>query len=716
MSGDSRQSRAEPLQNLSLREGSRFCHLHVAQKLASLMSPLPGLSTIFGGQRALPIKEMRKREMTSNEITIPTEVLCEIFHLLCDEPIPLHDLENDSHLHEFPWAVGQVCRHWRGAFLSYTPLWTSFALRPGYYNHLAKMTRRAITYIKRSGQQPLTIVVSTPRLEYKVFPEKVWRILLSCSKRWKKANLVLDNSAVIDELRILCMSSLESLTVSIPNSLTILKKPQIVAPRLTELDITHPGYTSTWEFPWAQLTKLKMEVAGEDLCIDDDLHMWGVLFQLEKIEELHVITQIYYLGPKTSLLPIIHLPSLRLLDISLPFPQMFSWFTAPLLEHLCIRTCSHYFPDVFYPHLSYVRELTSLIQRSSCHIRRLEVVGSPREELLMIIKSLTSVEELSIQCPGSTEELQDIAMGLSDCVYLPKLQWNGLLVPRVHDLFLEFLCAGNGIDLNERKRVALQVRRIGIERWSLISTTATLQRANGIITTKNPSRSLHFGRVENLNVTMFKPPRAGKRFGGTVPRMLFATGDDGYVFIWSLPERQFTHKFHAGQGPIMALEWFDYPNFVGVKYLVSAGTDGTVKQLSNHQRYMFIGMHSVHELPIENVALHYSRLDDWCPGRGQALPPMPPMTLLPTLTWKPFGRIQPPGNARPNPIHWRSKSPTPPARSPHPTQSRSRLSVNTMPGRQANSGLQIVCSDVAGSYQFSNPASPLEKKLTCREI
>lgn len=53
--------------------------------------------------------------------------------------------------------------------------------------------------------------------------------------------------------------------------------------------------------------------------------------------------------------------------------------------------------------------------------------------------------------------------------------------------------------------------------------------------------------------------------------------------MWSLPGTQFTHKFNAGQGPIIALEWFDYPNFVDVKYLVSAGADGTVKlwKLSN---------------------------------------------------------------------------------------------------------------------------------------
>ncbi|KAF8324741.1 WD40-repeat-containing domain protein, partial [Amanita rubescens] len=98
------------------------------------------------------------------------------------------------------------------------------------------------------------------------------------------------------------------------------------------------------------------------------------------------------------------------------------------------------------------------------------------------------------------------------------------------------------------------------------------------------------------------------RFSSQGP-LLASGGDDGYIFIWSLPETQFTHKFHAGQGPIVALEWFDYPNSVDVRHLVSAGADGTIKlwKLSNHQ-HTFIGMHEVHEVPIENVALHYNKL------------------------------------------------------------------------------------------------------------
>jgi hypothetical protein len=221
---------------------------------------------------------------------IPTEILHDILHLLCDGPIALHDLNNESRFHEFPWAVGQVCRHWRGAFLSHTHLWTFFALKPGNFRtaHFVEMNRRAALYLERSGQQLLTIDVSMPCSGTQTFPKKIWGMLLSCLKRWKKADLKLGGGAklVLDELlkRRGYMSSLESLRISIPRSLAPARHYNAfqIAPYLTELYLSHPRYAATWQFPWAQLTKLKLESSYE--FDEDNNDLWGVLFQLENIE------------------------------------------------------------------------------------------------------------------------------------------------------------------------------------------------------------------------------------------------------------------------------------------------------------------------------------------------------------------------------------------------------------------------------------------------
>ena len=147
-------------------------------------------------------------KMSSDETTIPTEILYDILHLLCDGPIALHDLKNESYFHEFPWAVGQVCRHWRGGI----------SVLHAFVDLFYPKARRATIYLERSGQHPLTIVVSMPCSGTEKFPKTVWGILLSCLKRWKKADLVLGKGAARDEL-LRCrgyMSSLESLKMSNP--------------------------------------------------------------------------------------------------------------------------------------------------------------------------------------------------------------------------------------------------------------------------------------------------------------------------------------------------------------------------------------------------------------------------------------------------------------------------------------------------------------------
>ena len=359
--------------------------------------------------------------MSSDEI--PTEILYDIFHLLCDEPIALHDLNNESHFHEFPWAVGQVCRRWRGAFLSHTLLWSSFALKPGNFRsaHFVEMNRRATLYLERSGQQPLTIDVLMPPLGTQTFPKRAWGMLLSCLKRWKKVNLKMGGGAavVLDGL-LRCreyMSSLECLRISIPYSLGLVRYNAFqIAPHLTELDVS--GYVATWQFPWAQLTKLKLEVSWDEFDRHRD-NLWGVLFQLENIEELHIITTFCRIRPRSTLPGIIHLPGLRLLEISLVFATMFSWFTAPLLEHLHIHGWIESTYDRFHNGQPYEREIMSLIQRSSCHIRRLVLDNCRTEEMRIVMKALASVEELSIIYP---RRAFDVIQDVTRCVYLPKLQ------------------------------------------------------------------------------------------------------------------------------------------------------------------------------------------------------------------------------------------------------------------------------------------------------
>ncbi|KAF8324744.1 hypothetical protein F5887DRAFT_269725 [Amanita rubescens] len=375
--------------------------------------------------------------MSSDEIKIPTEILQGIFHLLCDKPIALHDLKNESHFHEFLWAVGQVCRYWRGAFLSHTPLWTSFSLGHGTFRtpQFFEMNRRATLYLERSGQLPLTIFVSMPASGTQEFPKRIWGMLLSCLNRWKKADLRLGRGAalVLDGVlkRRECLSSLESLRISIPNSPTLKDHNAFqIAPHLTELDLSHPGYAAILQLPCAQLTKLKVDaLCGES---DDCNNLLRVLFQLENIEELHLRLAIYtqvLLSP--ALYPIIRLPGLRLLEISLFSAIIFSWFTVPLLEHLHIRFLHN-------EHTGWEGEIRSLIQRSSCHIRRL-VLDNCGGVGMRAMKALAGVEELSINFPTSTLGVIQELTELDGCIYLPKLRVLQVQTRAIHQNMVEKL-------------------------------------------------------------------------------------------------------------------------------------------------------------------------------------------------------------------------------------------------------------------------------------
>lgn len=146
-------------------------------------------------------KSERERNEMSVETGTPTEILCEIFYFLCNEPVYLDVLFNST-AQDFPWAVGQVCRRWRDVFISYPPLWISLSLQPrrrASAAYLAEMNRRTIIYLERSGQLPLTVCIS---LSYDFsdtpVPAMVLGTLVSCSTRWKNLTLTIDSQSKMD--------------------------------------------------------------------------------------------------------------------------------------------------------------------------------------------------------------------------------------------------------------------------------------------------------------------------------------------------------------------------------------------------------------------------------------------------------------------------------------------------------------------------------------
>ncbi len=216
---------------------------------------------------------------------IPSEILCEIFLLLCNKPISLHVLDNSSCFDEFPWAVGQVCKRWREAFLSYPHLWTSLSLRYHSTDNLGvdyfhEMSRRTLLYLERSKQLPLTTTVRTTYYDsisrsVEIFPRMTWKLLLSCSERWERADLELCHEPPVLDLLRCTMPIIKSLRLRAYASHFKLYHPFAAAPRLTEVDL--PGLLAIGGrvFPWSQLTKFKISQTN------------NVYIQIEKLEKFY---------------------------------------------------------------------------------------------------------------------------------------------------------------------------------------------------------------------------------------------------------------------------------------------------------------------------------------------------------------------------------------------------------------------------------------------
>ena len=378
----------------------------------------------------LELRLDRRTDEMNLEARIPAEILSEIFHLLCDEPIALEKLENSLCFDGFPWAVGQVCLRWRTTFLSHPPLWTSLSLHNPSGNrsaaHFAEMNRRSAIYLKRSGQLPLALTVSissdTPILT-------TWKTLVSCSNRWRSADIELPTGTAIDNALLECRGRipiLESLKIC-QSGLERMGCYNVfeIAPHLTKLDLElYNGWTGTSiRFPWAQLTTLGLTlsyVSPGFAASDNELRAF--LLQLQNVEELHFAID-FDSSHGDFKFPPVRLTRLRSLDLSVGLASfVFSWFELPLLERLWLDY-QYLDEDGLAPESEACgKELLSLVDRSSCRIRQLILESCCDGRAHTIMKTLASVEEFYIvdlvQLSGIVRDIAD-----SDgCIYLPKMR------------------------------------------------------------------------------------------------------------------------------------------------------------------------------------------------------------------------------------------------------------------------------------------------------
>ncbi|KAF8337194.1 hypothetical protein F5887DRAFT_985681 [Amanita rubescens] len=355
--------------------------------------------------------------------TIPIEILCDIFCLLRgNRPIYLDTLDSAR---GFPWVAGQVCRRWRETFISHSPLWTSLSLHLDYglfrsasYN--AEINRRTAIYIERSGRLPLTISISLHPTSHK-HPSQTITTLVSCSSRWKNLDLSISDSSVIDFF-LRCKGNLPILTSLKIRGDVVSNLSSIfeATPCLTGLDLSER--MGRIAFPWAQLTRVIMFMRFQDYD-RYGIELLQVLSQSLNIEMLHLhgapVYPWYSLAIRSDF-PAVHFPRLLLFQTTLGYFEIFSCFNAPSLQHLWIDNS---YEDVAWSHRNW-NGVLSLINRSTCSIRRLTLRQGTFSMAPVSLAVLASVEELFIiECSSHTfPDIIRYIAGFDGTIYLPKLR------------------------------------------------------------------------------------------------------------------------------------------------------------------------------------------------------------------------------------------------------------------------------------------------------
>ncbi|KAF8335106.1 hypothetical protein F5887DRAFT_1253490, partial [Amanita rubescens] len=247
-----------------------------------------------------------------------------------------------------------------------------------------------------------------------IFPRTTWKLLLSCSERWERADLALCYEPPLLDLFRCKMPILKSLRLHealIYSSYFELYHQFTSAPRLVELDLR---WSERWVFPWLQLTKVKIKkyIHSKELKT--------ILPQLQNVEELRV-GQVIVWDRDRGKCPF-RLASLRLLAVQMYPLEILTWIEAPLLEHLWVDWCPMY--DELQCSLIFTEELSSFIHRSSCHIRQLTLHNHVCQLLPCLMKLLSSVEVLCIKTTvyGHGSFLVEHITRMNDGICLPNLQ------------------------------------------------------------------------------------------------------------------------------------------------------------------------------------------------------------------------------------------------------------------------------------------------------
>ncbi|KAJ7131689.1 hypothetical protein C8R43DRAFT_657220 [Mycena crocata] len=331
---------------------------------------------------------------------LPTELLHEIFSITTalsstDPAKPASD--------HAPWILGHICRRWRQAVISHSEMWCTILIRKERPPSIDLLTRQ----LQLGAEMPLTITFYQSEHNHCL---ALFEALVACSSRWRQVSLAfLHNASPF-------LSALERVrgqipilrTLNLEGSATTTGNPFAfeIAPELQDLIM---NFRPMPIIPWPQLARLSINSTFSPLL--------PILELAQNLTELTV-----------NLLDQLFSSDLTTRTIHLPLVSRCLIFSKRIMDMLILPQL-----EITIVELETSSSLVSLIERSSCHLKKLGLYGNCFASLQSLLQACPTLAEMSIVVWGpEIEYLTSLIAQLSAL----RDDDSPLVVPRLKNIFM----------------------------------------------------------------------------------------------------------------------------------------------------------------------------------------------------------------------------------------------------------------------------------------
>lgn len=361
--------------------------------------------------------------LSSSIRCIPPEILAEIF---------LYFAPNDQS-HDNPALTrsvilpSHVCRRWRSVALSTSQIWSYilFDIDHSSTINIERKLDRTATWLARAGGCPLSlkIVCLSQSIESQTRCRSLLNMVLPHCVRWRYASIRMppsmtgDLSVIRNKLPLL-----ESLAIPIRSPKST--HPFEIAPKLQTFCIIGKSKWTNIRVPWAQLTHCELGACTGLKCLDIMRLSPNLTSFTACIDSFDTIT------PSTSSFQLAHLSTLKITA---------EYDSAYLLDYLILPSLTNLAyleDDINTPRKRQVGpKFVSLISRSSCLLRRLEIEledEMDKDDLAELLHHTPNLEHLAMTC------INDTGINSSDIQCLiTYMAGDDCLVPRLQSIVVE---------------------------------------------------------------------------------------------------------------------------------------------------------------------------------------------------------------------------------------------------------------------------------------